>query len=103
MIISGYDAGPDALLSISNGELTASVQQPLTQLGIAAHTASQVIVDITGVPLVDTMVANSLIRAAQTGIRPEVAQTLVSLGSDLSSLATQGSLQSAIRQAFQRT
>jgi rsbT co-antagonist protein RsbR len=57
--------------------------------------------------VVDTQVANALIRAAQavkllgarvilTGIRPEVAQTLVGLNVDLSGIATHSSLQSGI-------
>lgn len=75
--------------------------------GIAANHAASVILDITGVPVVDTQVANALLRAAQavrllgaqvvlTGIRPEVAQTLVSLGTDLSGITTRSSLQSGI-------
>ncbi len=79
--------------------------------GISESRASVAIVDITGVPIVDTQVANALIRAAQsvkllgaqvvlTGIRPEVAQTLVGLGADLSGLVTRSSLQTGIAYAM---
>ena len=79
--------------------------------GVARSRATIVILDVTGVPIVDTQVANALIGAANalrllgakimiTGIRPEVAQTLVGLGVDLNRLATPGTLQSAIAQAF---
>jgi rsbT co-antagonist protein RsbR len=75
--------------------------------GIALKQAQVVILDITGVPIVDTQVANGLVRAAQavqllgaravlTGIRPEVAQTLVGLGVDLSGIVTRGTVQSGI-------
>jgi rsbT co-antagonist protein RsbR len=81
--------------------------------GVAASNASVVVLDITGVSVVDTQVANALIRAAQavrllgaqvvlTGIRPEVAQTLVGLGVDLGGIITQSTLQSGIASAFQR-
>jgi rsbT co-antagonist protein RsbR len=81
--------------------------------GIAQTRARVAILDITGVPVVDTQVANALIRAAQsvrllgaqvilTGIRPEVAQTLVGLGADLSGITTRSSLQSGIACATQR-
>jgi len=75
--------------------------------GIADSKAEVVILDITGVPIVDTQVANGLVRAAQavqllgarvvlTGIRPEVAQTLVGLGVDLSGIITRSTVQSGI-------
>jgi anti-anti-sigma regulatory factor len=88
------------------------VQQIMETLlsGVADHGASQVILDITGVPIVDTQVANALIHAARaatllgaktvlTGIRPEVAQTLVGLGADLSSIVTLGTLEAGIAYA----
>ena len=79
--------------------------------GISESHARVAIIDITGVPIVDTQVANGLIRAAQsvkllgaqvvlTGIRPEVAQTLVGLGADLSGLITRSSLQTGIAYAM---
>jgi rsbT co-antagonist protein RsbR len=82
------------------------VMETLLQ-GIAEHNAESVILDITGVPLVDTHVAGVLLRAAQaarllgtrvmlTGIRPEVAQAIVGLGVDLSSIETRASLQDGI-------
>jgi rsbT co-antagonist protein RsbR len=87
-------------------------QQVLSALleGIAGSRARVAILDITGVAVVDTQVANALIRAAQavkllgaqvvlTGIRPEVAQTLVGLGADLSGIITRSSLQSGIAYA----
>lgn len=75
--------------------------------GVSRNQARAVILDITGVPLVDTHVAQSLVRSAQavqllgtrlvlTGIRPEVAQMLVSLGVELSGIVTRSSLQSGI-------
>jgi rsbT co-antagonist protein RsbR len=88
-------------------------QQVLETLleGIAGSGASVAILDITGVALVDTQVANALIRAAQavkllgahvvlTGIRPEVAQTLVGLGVDLGGIVTRSTLQSGITYAL---
>jgi rsbT co-antagonist protein RsbR len=65
------------------------------------------------VPLVDTQVANALVRAAQavrllgaqvilTGIRPEVAQTLVGLGVDLRGLVTRATLMDGIAYAMQQ-
>jgi rsbT co-antagonist protein RsbR len=79
--------------------------------GLGASRAHTVILDITGVPLVDTQVANVLIRAAQaaqllgaqvvlTGMRPEVAQTVVGLGINLDSLVTRSSLQTGIAYAM---
>jgi rsbT co-antagonist protein RsbR len=94
---------------------SARAQQVLETLlqGIASRGARVAILDITGVPLVDTQIANVLIQAAQavkllgaqvvlTGIRPEVAQTLVGLGADLSGIITRSSLQSGIAYATER-
>jgi rsbT co-antagonist protein RsbR len=79
---------------------------------IEQHHAMIVLMDVTGVPLVDTQVARVLLQAADAarllgaepilvGIRPELAQTIVGLGLDLSSLKTQADLQSGIRYAAQ--
>ncbi|NNJ10454.1 PAS domain S-box protein [Chloroflexales bacterium ZM16-3] len=79
--------------------------------GVAETRARTAILDITGVQVVDTQVANALLRAAQavrllgaqviiTGIRPEVAQTLVGLGLDLSGIKTLSTLQSGIAYAL---
>jgi PAS domain S-box-containing protein len=82
-------------------------------VGIAERGAEIAILDITGVSVVDTQVANALVRAAQavkllgaevilTGIRSEVAQTLVALGADLNAITTRSSLQSGIAYATGR-
>ena len=71
---------------------------------ISQHQAAVLIIDITGVAMVDTGVAHYLLQAARAaqllgtrvilvGISPEVAQTVVQLGVDLSSLPTYRSLQ----------
>lgn len=76
--------------------------------GVGMHRANAVIIDITGVQVVDTQVANALIQAAQavrllgaqvilTGVRPHVAQTLVSLGVSFGTIQTFGTLQDVIR------
>jgi rsbT co-antagonist protein RsbR len=75
--------------------------------------AAFAIVDVTGVPTVDPAVADALVRAAQavrllgasvvlTGIRPEVAQTLVGLGVDLQGIATCGTLRAGLDHAEAR-
>jgi predicted ATPase/GAF domain-containing protein/anti-anti-sigma regulatory factor len=79
--------------------------------GAQRHRASVVIIDITGIKYVDTNVASTLINAAAalrligaeafiTGMRPEVAMTLVGLGIDLGSLVTRSTLQSGIAYAL---
>jgi anti-anti-sigma factor len=92
---------------------SARAQQILENLleGVAAHHARAAIIDITGIKVVDTQVAGALLRAAQatrllgaevilTGISPEVAQTLVQIGADMSALTTRGALQSGIAYAL---
>ncbi len=80
--------------------------------GIAERRARVVILDITGVPVVDTSVANYLLRATQSarllgaecvlvGIKPEVAQTVVGLGVDLSQVITRSDLRGGIERALQ--
>jgi len=91
--------------SIDSGRAQMVVEELLS--GVATNRASTAIVDITGVPVVDTQVAGALVRAAQavellgarvllTGIRPEVAQTLVGIGVNLGSIITRGTLQDGI-------
>lgn len=97
--------------SIDSGRAQLVLETLLS--GVAETRASTMIIDITGVPVVDTQVANALLRAAQaikllgarvilTGIRPEVAQTLVGLGVDLSGIVTLGTLQTGIAEALGR-
>lgn len=104
----------DVLIMPLIGSIDSSrAQQVLERLltGVAESRAHTVILDITGVAVVDTQVANALIRAAQavrllgarivlTGIRPEIAQTLVGLGIDLQNITTRGTLQTGIAYAM---
>ncbi len=82
--------------------------------GVSSQQAQVAILDLTGVPVVDTQVAAVLIRAAQsarllgaevilTGIRPEIAQTLVALGVDLGQVVTRSNLQMGIEYALVKT
>ena len=82
--------------------LIASLLQAIEQ-----HRADFVIMDVTGVPIVDSQVAKALLQAADAarllgtrtilaGLRPELAQTIVGLGLDLSSLVTQTDLRSGV-------
>lgn len=81
--------------------------------GIGETRAGFAILDITGVALVDTHVADALLKAARavrllgadvvlTGIRPEVAQTFVNMGTNLEGVVTRGTLQSGIAFAMQQ-
>jgi rsbT co-antagonist protein RsbR len=72
------------------------------------------ILDITGVPTVDTLVAQHLLKTVAaarlmgaeciiSGIRPQIAQTIVHLGVDLSDVITKGTLADAFRVALSKT
>ena len=73
--------------------------------------SSIAILDISGVPAVDSLVAQHLIKTVSatrlmgaeciiSGIRPEIAQTVVHLGIDLSNIITKASLATALAYAF---
>lgn len=77
---------------------------------VRANRAKVVVIDVTGVPSVDTKVANHLLLAVEaarlmgatsiiTGIAPDIAQTMVKLGIDLMRIRTVGDLQSGIEEA----
>ncbi len=98
------------LVGTVDSRRVGQIMETLLQ-GVATRRASTVILDITGVAIVDTQVADAFIRASQavsllgaqvvlTGIRPEVAQTLVQLGVDLHSIITRGTLQDGITYAL---
>jgi rsbT co-antagonist protein RsbR len=81
--------------------------------GLASSRGKYAIIDITGVPVVDTAVAAAIVRSAHaarllgtevilTGIRPEVAQTLVHIGTDLGNITVRGTLESGIKYALGR-
>ena len=76
--------------------------------------AALAIIDITGVPTVDTLVAQHLMKTVAaarlmgadciiSGIRPQIAQTIVHLGVDLSAVTTKASLADAFAIALKRT
>ncbi|WP_186576327.1 RsbT co-antagonist protein RsbRA [Aquibacillus kalidii] len=82
--------------------------------GVIKHNAEVVLIDITGVPVVDTMVAHHIIQAAEAvrligstcilvGIRPEIAQTIVNLGIDLGKFPTKSSLRKGFQSALELT
>ncbi|HST11330.1 MAG TPA: STAS domain-containing protein, partial [Terriglobales bacterium] len=79
------------------------------------ETESQIaIIDITGVPTVDTLVAQHLIKTVTalrlmgadcivSGVRPQIAQTIVHLGVDLQNITTKANLADALALALKRT
>lgn len=82
--------------------------------GVVSQRAEVVLLDITGVPVVDTMVAHHIIQAADAvrlvgakcmlvGIRPEIAQTIVALGINLNEFTTKSTLQRGMQAALGMT
>jgi rsbT co-antagonist protein RsbR len=78
--------------------------------GIRTNRAKVVVIDITGVAAMDVTVANHLVQTVEasrllgatvivTGLSPEIAQTLVTIGVDLGKMNTVGDLQGGIEQA----
>lgn len=79
---------------------------------IAETQSRMAIVDITGIPVVDTQVAQYLVKTVTavqllgsdiiiSGIRPRIAQAMVHLGLDLSHIQTESSLAAAFRKALE--
>lgn len=90
---------------------TQIVMESLLQ-EIVESGSSIAILDISGVPAVDSLVAQHLIKTVAatrlmgaeciiSGIRPEIAQTVVHLGIDLTDVLTKSTLASALKTAFQ--
>jgi rsbT co-antagonist protein RsbR len=78
--------------------------------GIRKNRAKVVVVDITGVPTIDSTVANHLVQTVEasrlmgasviiTGLSSEIAQTLVTIGVDVSKMTAIGDLQGGIEEA----
>jgi rsbT co-antagonist protein RsbR len=97
------------LVGLIDSERAMLLTQQLLE-GIAAYRAKAVVLDITGVPAVDSAVANHLMQTVQatrlmgahtliSGLSAENAQTLVRLGLDLAPLGTVGTLADGVLQA----
>jgi len=92
---------------------TQVVMESLLQ-AIVDTSAQIAILDITGVPTVDTLVAQHLLKTVTairlmgaeciiSGVRPQIAQTIVHLGVDLQGVTTKATLADALALAFKRT
>jgi rsbT co-antagonist protein RsbR len=100
------------LIGTLDSSRTQTVMESLLQR-IVETGADIAIIDITGVPTVDTLTAQHLLKTVTatrlmgaeciiSGIRPQIAQTLVQLGVDLGDVLTRASLASALSLALQR-
>jgi len=101
------------LIGTLDSERTQIVMENLLQK--IMETGSQIaIIDITGVPTVDTLVAQHLLKTVAaarlmgadciiSGIRPQIAQTIVHLGVDLADVVTKSTLADAFLVALKRT
>ncbi|HEX6289045.1 MAG TPA: HAMP domain-containing protein, partial [Herpetosiphonaceae bacterium] len=96
---------------ISSDRVALLIESLLT--AIERHGARAVIIDVTGVPVADTQVAQMLMDATNAarllgalpilvGIRPELARTIVGLGISLDGLVTHADLQHGIQYAQER-
>jgi rsbT co-antagonist protein RsbR len=81
---------------------------------LVATESNTAILDITGVPTVDTLVAQHLLKTVTairlmgadciiSGVRPQIAQTIVQLGVDLQGVTTKATLADALSLALRRT
>ena len=101
------------LIGTLDSERTQVVMENLLN-AIVHNEATVAIIDITGVPTVDTLVAQHLLKtmaAARmmgaeciiSGIRPQIAQTIVHLGVDLGNVTTKSTLADALRIALAKS
>jgi rsbT co-antagonist protein RsbR len=97
------------IIGMLDNQRAAQLTEQLLR-GIRSHRAKMVVVDITGVADVDEAVADSLVRTVDasrlmgadviiTGLSSKIAQTLVTIGVDLSKMRTVGDLQGGIEEA----
>jgi rsbT co-antagonist protein RsbR len=100
------------LIGTLDSARTQVVMESLLE-SIVRERASIAIIDITGVPTVDTLVAQHLLKTVSaarlmgadciiSGIRPQIAQTIVHLGVDLGDVTTKASLAGAFATAIKR-
>ena len=98
------------LIGTLDSERTQIVMENLLE-SIVHNEATVAIIDITGVPTVDTLVAQHLLKTVAaarmmgaeciiSGIRPQIAQTIVHLGVDLGNVTTKSTLADALRIAL---
>jgi rsbT co-antagonist protein RsbR len=98
------------LIGTLDSERTQIVMQNLLD-AIVAKSADLAIIDITGVPTVDTLVAQHLLKTVAaarlmgadciiSGIRPQIAQTIIHLGVELQGVVTKASLSGAFAYAL---
>ena len=101
------------LIGTLDSERTHIVMESLLE-AIVDKDASVAILDITGVPTVDTLVAQHLMKTVAaarlmgaeciiSGIRPQIAQTIVHLGVNLEGVITKATLAGALQTALQKT
>jgi len=100
------------LIGTLDSSRTQVVMQNLLE-AIVAKEADLAIIDITGVPTVDTLVAQHLLKTVAaarlmgadciiSGIRPQIAQTIIHLGVDLGNVITKATLADAFRLALKK-
>jgi rsbT co-antagonist protein RsbR len=101
------------LIGTLDSARTQVVMESLLQR-IVETGSSLAIIDITGVPTVDTLVAQHLLKTVAaarlmgadciiSGIRPQIAQTIVHLGVAMGDVITKASLADAVRIALEKT
>jgi rsbT co-antagonist protein RsbR len=100
------------LIGTLDSARTQVVMQNLLE-AIVETRSDYAIIDITGVPVVDTLVAQHLLKTVSaarlmgadcliSGIRPQIAQTIIHLGVDLSDVTTKATLADAFELALRR-
>ena len=100
------------LIGTLDSSRTQVVMENLLQ-SIVDTNSSIAIIDITGVPTVDTLIAQNLLKAASAarlmgaqciicGIRPQIAQTMVHLGVEFGTVVTRATLADALAYAYQQ-
>jgi rsbT co-antagonist protein RsbR len=97
------------IIGVVDSERARQLTEQLLR-GVRSNRAKVVVMDITGVPAVDATVANHLVQTVEasrllgatvivTGLSPEIAQTLVTIGVDLTKMNTVGDLQGGLEEA----
>jgi len=97
------------IIGVLDSQRARQVTEQLLR-GIRTNRAKVVVIDITGVPQIDSTVANNLVQTVEasrlmgasviiTGLSSEIAQTLVTIGVDLSKMNAVGDLQGGIEEA----